>query len=52
MFEYYCRHCKKLCEFDELELEEQGFEGDWVEVHPVCGEVVMVRPAKVTGNKD
>lgn len=40
MSNYFCNKCKKLCAWDEVDLNEGSWEGDWEEVHLVCGEKV------------
>ncbi|MBV2197574.1 hypothetical protein RJD11_09835 [Bacillus velezensis] len=41
MTTYYCNKCKKVCAREEVELEEDSWEGDWQEVHLACGEKVI-----------
>lgn len=38
---YYCKHCEKVVNKDEIEIVEGRYEGDWVEVHTKCGEEVQ-----------
>lgn len=43
MFEYYCKKCNKICDFDEeIELREAEYEGDWQEFHIDCDSKVIV----------
>lgn len=43
MFDYYCKNCDKFCDFQsEIEFKEGYYEGDWEEVHVLCGSRVIV----------
>ncbi|MED4861446.1 hypothetical protein [Bacillus atrophaeus] len=41
MSDYFCNKCKKFCARDEVDLKEDAWEGDWQEVHLICGEKVI-----------
>ncbi|MFA2720597.1 hypothetical protein [Bacillus paranthracis] len=42
MWNYYCPKCNKNCDHEEMELQEDMFEGDWVEFHRNCGTKLVV----------
>ncbi|ATC49360.1 hypothetical protein CLI97_00023 [Bacillus velezensis] len=41
MSNYFCNKCIKVCAREEVDLLEDGWEGDWQEVHLTCGEKVI-----------
>ncbi len=43
MWNYYCEKCKNICDFEEIELREGYFEGEWEEVHILCDSKVELR---------
>lgn len=40
--EYYCKKCKRFCDFDEIEILQHTAEDDWQEFHIVCDSRVEV----------
>ena len=40
MFEYYCPTCNRKVHWNEIEILEHMYEGDWEDFHIECGSMV------------